>query len=110
MNTVELPESIIFNAQFDDITPVMEEDLEKIAKEHLIKFSDSYLKPFLTKPDATITVMMRMSKNKQEKYEGKFQFLLDGETFYRNNDVPFKEPYDVVNHAFKHLKEYLANK
>ena len=35
---------------------------------------------------------------------------MDGEEYTRNNNVPFKEPFDVVNHAFKHLKEYLANK
>ena len=49
-------------------------------------------------------------KNKQEKYTGTFDFVLDGTAYHRENDIPFKEPLDVVNHAFKHLKEFLAHK
>ena len=72
--------------------------------------SDSYLKPYFKKDDAKITLQLTFKKNKQEKFEGKFIFNLDGNEVIYSNDVPFSEPLDVVNHAFKRLKETLANK
>jgi hypothetical protein len=106
----ELPENIRIITKYENITPALEADLEALTKNNLLKYQDSYLKPYLTKTDAIITVSCTFSKNKQDKYEAKYKFNLDGKEYLRNNDVPFKEPFDVVNHAFKHLKEYLANK
>lgn len=107
----ELPTQINLIAKYTNITPGLEVQLETIARNHLLKFQDSYLKPYLLKPDAQVLVTINFTKNKQEKYEGRFQFVLDGkEFFYRNNDIPFKEPLDIINHAFQHLKEYLADK
>ena len=105
-----LPDALPLLSQYDNITPLLQEDVERTARNHLLKFQDSYFKTYLKKTDAKITTAMRFSKNKQEKYVGTFKFVLDGEEFFRSNEVPFKEPLDVVNHAFKHLKEYLANK
>ena len=96
--------------KYENITPALEQDIETVARNHLLKFQDSYLKPFLQKEDAIISVTYTFSKNKQERYEGKFNFIMDGKDFYRTNDIPFKEPIDLINHAFKHLKEHLANK
>lgn len=106
----QLPDNIKFHAQFDNMTDKLQADLEKLAREQLIKLSGSYLKPYVSKPNAVIKVSIRVIKNKIEKYEWKFHFTLDWEDFYWDNDVPFKEPLDVVSHAFKHLKEHLANK
>ncbi|MDP2669584.1 MAG: hypothetical protein Q8O99_00815 [bacterium] len=106
----ELPASINFISQYTDITSGLEQQIETIARNHLLKFQTSYLKPYLHKPDAQVIVTMYFSKNKQERYEGKFKFVFDSEEFYRTNDIPFKEPLDLVNHAFQHLKEYLADK
>ena len=105
-----LPENIILITKYDNITTALEADLEEITRNQLLKYQETYLKPFLKKTDAVIKVTGTFSKNKQEKYEWKYHFKLDGEEYTRNNNVPFKEPFDVVNHAFKHLKEYLANK
>ncbi len=93
-----------------EITEGLQTQLTKIANEHIEKFSDSYLKKIVEKDGAKGRVSMHILKNKQERYEGKFQFLLDDHDFYWDNDVPFKEPLDLVNHAFKHLKEHLASK
>ena len=71
---------------------------------------DSYLKPFFSKEDAEMKLNIHLEKNKQDKYEGKFIFHLDGKEIIYSNDVPFKEPLDVVNHAFKRLKEGLSAK
>jgi hypothetical protein len=105
-----LPENIKLITKYDNITPALEADLETITRNQLLKYTDSYLKPYLQKTDAEIKVTCTFTKNKQEKYEGRYIFNLDGKEFPWNNDVPFKEPLDVVNHAFKHLKEFLANK
>lgn len=106
----ELPASINLISQYSDLTSGLEHQIEVIARNHLLKFKESYLKPYLQKADAQIVVTIYFMKNKQEKYEGKFKFVLDHEEFYRTNDVPFKEPLDLVNHAFQHLKEYLADR
>lgn len=105
-----LPENIKLITKYENITPALEADIETITQNHLLKFQDSYLKPYLQKTDAIVMVTCTFTKNKQDLYEGKYNFDLDGKSFHRDNDVPFKEPFDVVNHAFKHLKEYLANK
>jgi len=93
-----------------EITEGLQTKLTKIAHDHIDKFSDSYLKKIVEKDGAKGRVSMHILKNKQDRYEGKFQFLLDDKDFYWDNDVPFKEPLDLVNHAFKHLKEHLASK
>lgn len=110
MTTLGLPDNIRLISKYENITPALQEDLEELTKNNLLKYEDSYLKPFLQKSDAVVTVTCSFTKNKQDKYEGKYKFNLDGKEYLRNNDVPFKEPFDVVNHAFKHLKEFLANK
>ena len=108
--TLELPENIRLISKYENITPALEADLETLTKNQLLKYQDSYLKPFLQKTDAIVTVTCTFTKNKQDKFEAKYKFNLDGKEYLWNNDVPFKEPFDVVNHAFKHLKEFLANK
>jgi hypothetical protein len=64
-----LPENIILITKYDNITPALEADLEEIARNQLLKYQDTYLKPFLKKTDAVIKVTGTFSKNKQEKYE-----------------------------------------
>lgn len=98
------------STQFVDMTDLLQEDIKKIAHEQIGKLTNSYFKSILQKPDAQIRLRLYMAKNKQGKFEGKFNAELDGDQFYRDTDVPFKEPFDVVSHAFKHLKEHLAKK
>ncbi len=70
---------------------------------------ESYFKKILKKEDAEIHITVHYTKNANEKYEGKFHFNLDWDDFHYHNDKPFVEPYDVISHAFKHLKEHLAD-
>lgn len=68
------------------------------------------MRAFLAKESAEIKLVVSMEKTKQDKYEATFSFYLDSDTpFVYSTDVPFKEPFDVVNHAFLRLKEYLAD-
>lgn len=102
-------ERIELISQFEGgITEGLQEKLKQIAQDHIEKFSESYFKKIFNKDDAQGRISMHITLNKQERYEGKFNFSLDSRSFYRQNDVPFKEPLDLVNHAFKHLKEHLA--
>ncbi len=101
--------TITLKTEFTNITPALQADLEKLAWEHLEKFRNSYFKSILKKTDAQIKVRFLLAKNKQDKYEGKFHADLDGNVFNWENDVPFKEPIDVLNHSFKHLKESLTD-
>ena len=64
-----LPENIILITKYDNITPALEADLEEITRNQLLKYQETYLKPFLKKTDAVIKVTGTFSKNKQEKYE-----------------------------------------
>lgn len=98
------------NHRFMNITEWLQETILNICNEHITKMSDSYLKPYFDKTDANIGLQLTFEKNKQEKFEGKFIFNLDGTEVIYSNDVPFVEALDVVNHAFKRLKESLANK
>ena len=95
---------------FVNITEGLEETIMNICNEHIEHMSDSYLKKFMEKEDAELKLNITFEKNKQDKYEGKFMFTLDGQEIMYSNDVPFKEPLDVVNHAFKRLKEALSSK
>ena len=86
------------------ITDWLKEDLEKISLDHVVKYQDSYLKRYVD-TSAEVHFHVRVEKNKQDKYICSFNVNVDGEKFHWDNDsVPFKEPYDVVNHAFKHFK------
>lgn len=95
-------------AEYVWLTDWLKEDLTNIAHQHIEKLQTSYLKKYL-QSDAEVTFHLRVEKNKQEKYECGFTVMIDGNKYHWSNDVPFKEPFDVVNHAFKHLKEHLAN-
>jgi len=101
---------IKLNHQFTgEMTEGLQEDLLSLVHEKIEFMSDSYFKPTLNKEDAEILIHTTMSKNHEGKYEGKFHFNLDGVEYHYQNDVPFVEPLDVVSHAFKHLKEQLAD-
>ena len=101
---------IVIMHRFTNLTEWLQTTILDICDDHFANMESSYLKPYIAKTDAKIKLHFSMEKNKKERYEGSFQFLIDGEEILYSNDVPFKEPLDVVNHAFKRLKEALANK
>ena len=109
MADIQLPNNFELRTEFVNITEGLSQDLTDIAHWHIEKRTDSYLKRYVDKEDAEAHFHLHVEKNSNNLYECKFNALLDGHKFYWNNDVPFKEPKDVVNHAFKHLKEHLSN-
>lgn len=73
---------------------------------------DGPLRPYLLKPDAEIKCVINMTKNKQDKYDGIISLYLDSTKpliYETDRDVPFRAPLDLVNHAFLHFKEHLAD-
>jgi len=104
-NNFELRTEYVWN-----ITDLLKEDLDKDALRHITNWQDSYLKKYIDKKDAEVHFHLRVEKVKGDRYECKFHCKLDGVPFDWANDQPFKSPHDVVNHAFKHLKEKLSHK
>ena len=62
---------------FVNVTEGLQETILNICNEHITKMSTSYLKPFMKKENAENELVMHFEKNKQDKYEGRFEFLLD---------------------------------
>ncbi len=108
MSDIILPDNFQLKTEYVWVTDNLKVDLDKIAHENMSRLLWNYFKKYVN-TDAEVHMHLRIEKNKQEKYECKTTIVYDGNQFYRSNDIPFKEPFDVVNHAFKHLKEHLAN-
>ena len=106
-----MDERVTVTIQFvGEFSEALQADIKKIAHEQAEKLTGSYFQTILKKEDALIRIRLHMEKTVQDKYEGKFNANLDGEIYRWDTDVPFRKPLDVVGHAFKHLKEDLANK
>jgi len=101
----------IISYQFVDV-PVEKQELVKgIVQKNLDVKMDSYLKKIYTKKNtAEIRIEYKITETKQKKYEWTFNFSFDGKTFLYTNKVAFKYIEDIVNHAFKHFKEFLSSK
>lgn len=110
MSDIILPHHFELRSEYVWLTDALKEDLDKEALKRINNWQDSYLKKYVDKADAEVRFHMRVEKVKGERYECKFHANLDGELFDWSNDQPFQKPDDVVNHAFKHLKEHLASK
>lgn len=109
MSDVILPSNFQLKSEYVGLTDWLKNDIDTIALQHIEKLQASYLKKYADKEDAKALFHMHIEKNKLEKYECTFNVNYDWNTFHWHNDVPFKEPFDVVNHAFKHLKEHIAH-
>lgn len=110
MSDIILPENFELKTEYVWLTEWLKEDLQKIALERIERLQVSYLKKYVD-TTAKVSFHLRVEKNKAEKFICSFNVIVDWERYHRDNDnIPFKEPYDIVSHAFKHFKEYLANK
>lgn len=101
--------SIKVSYNLEWMTDLLEEDLKDLVEKNIKEHQDSYLNKILSKKDAEIMIDVRIQKNKQEKYEWSVEFMLDWKKALYHTNVPFKNVTDVVNHAFKHLKEYISD-
>lgn len=102
--------NIKIHYNFENLTPGLESDIEALVVDNLQNKMDAYLNKVLSKKDSEGLIDIRITKNKQEKYEGSFEFVLDGIKYMYQNNSPFRDVIDLVNHAFDHLKETLADK
>lgn len=95
--------------KFQNVEPAVQDQVKKLVQINIDGKLDSYLKKiYKNKSDAEIRIEYKLSQNKQKKYECSFLFDFDGQNFMYESKVAFKFPEDLVNHAFKHFKEYLS--
>ncbi|MCX6825232.1 MAG: hypothetical protein NTY80_03315 [candidate division SR1 bacterium] len=99
----------VISYQFVDMPADKQETVKDIVQKNLEGKMDSYFKKiYANKDTAEIRIEYKIIENKQKKYEGSFNFNFDGKTFLYNNKIAFKFVEDIVNHAFKHCKEFLS--
>lgn len=111
MANMILPNNFEIRAEYiGDITDNLKTDFDNIAAKHVDNMSASYLKKYIDKADAEVHFHIRIEKSGDGRFECKFHVAYDWQTFDRHTGSPFKEPYDALNHGFKHFKEHLAQK
>lgn len=98
----------IISYQFIDVSTDKQEIVKEIVQKNLDVKMDSYLKKIYNKDTAEVRIEYKITETKQKKYEGVFNFSFDGKTFLYTNKIAFKYIEDIVNHAFKHFKEFLS--
>lgn len=109
MNTKQ---NIHVDYHLDGMTELLTQDIKTRVNHNLEHQVDAYLKKVLTKPDAQVKIKLNMqeqTKNKHTNYHASVLFNLDGHSFQYTTSEPFQNPRDLVNHAFKHLKEHLSH-
>jgi len=99
---------------FDGILDPLQESIKKYVGMNLYVNPEQdtpLLKPyfkkiFANKPDAHIIANIHITKTQAERFDGVFAFTVDGEPvrYERTGSESFKNPQDLVNHAFAHLK------
>ncbi len=94
--------------QFNNLTSTLQQKLTTITENKINQFSNSYFRRILKKNGAEIRIQLQMEKNKHDRYIGHVHFFMDNHQFRYHTDTPFKEPYDVIHHAFKRLKESMS--
>ncbi len=100
----------VVSYQFTDVPADKQELVKQIVQKNLDVKMDSYLKKIYTnKDEAEVRIEYKITENKQKKYQWSFNFTYDGKSFLYTNKIAFKYIEDIVNHAFKHFKEFLSN-
>lgn len=99
---------------FDGILEPLQESMKQYVNLNLYvnpEVSTPLLKPyfkkiFTNKPDAEVSVSVNVSKNKLDRFDGIFTFVVDGQAirYERQGNESFKSPIDLINHAFAHFK------
>lgn len=99
----------IISYKFANIDAKEQVLVKEIVEKNIKVKLDSYLKKIYSRNEnAEVRIDYTIQKNKQDKYEWSFMFLFDWESFPYRNNIAFKYVEDVVNHAFKHFKEFLS--
>lgn len=99
----------VISYQFVDVPTDKQEIVKDIVQKNLEGKMDSYFKKiYANKDTAEIRIDYKITETKQKKYTWSFNFNFDGHNFVYNNKISFKFVEDIVNHAFKHFKEFLS--
>lgn len=93
-----------------NISDIHKHEIKELIDKNLSSKMDSYLLPYRQR-NALISLIVRIEKNKRNKYDGVIKMLLDGKIFlYRTHGDGFRIVADIVNHAFDRFKEQLSHK
>ncbi|MFA7717287.1 MAG: hypothetical protein WC875_01055 [Candidatus Absconditabacterales bacterium] len=99
----------IVSYKFNDVPVEVQEQIKTLVQKNIDGKLDSYLKKiYKNKSSAIVRIDYKITCDKKKKYTGDFLFDFDGKNFIYENKVAFKFPEDVINHAFKHFKEFLS--
>ena len=102
-------DGVFVKYQFGEITDALKEDLKSLVEKNLQEKMSAYLAPIFEKEGAEIHLEYKIDKTANSLYSGIFSMAIDGQTLrYERED--FVKPDDLVNHAFDHFKESLAQK
>ncbi len=105
----DLSPAIKITTRYENLSEALSQDLDVRINERSAQFERSYFRSVLKKPGAEISISSVVSKNRHGRYTGNFYFMMDNKPFRYATETPFSEPLDIVNHAFKRLKEHLAS-
>jgi len=99
----------ILSYKFFNVPVEKQKIIKEIVEKNIDWKIDSYLKKIYgKKDDIEVRIDYKFLQNKQKKYECSFIFIFDGKNFTYNSKTPFKYPEDLVNHAFRHFKEFVS--
>jgi len=99
----------IISYKFANIDEAEQILIKEIVSKNIQVKLDSYLKKIYSRNEtAEVRIDYTIQKNKQDKYEWSFMFFFDWSSFPYRNNIAFKYVKDVVNHAFRHFKEFLS--
>ena len=100
--------NVIYN--MPNVTEALDKTIRDLVEYNLDNKMDSYFKKIFKKEDSKIEINVNIKKvEKQEKYESSFKFNIDW-SIYMYTPRLFRDPKDLVAHAFDHLKIEMSDK
>ncbi len=106
--------SVQVTYHFDGILEPLQQSIRKYVDLNLYvnpEVPSPLLKPyfkkiFTNKPEAEVSVGVNVVKNKSDRFDGIFTFVVDWQPirYERKWSDSFKNRTDLVNHAFNHFK------
>jgi len=103
------PSQPVVSYMFTEVPVEVQESIKLLTHKNIEGKLDSNIKKiYKNKANAEVRIDYKINQTKQKRYEGNFLFDFDGKSFVYESKVGFKFPEDLVNHAFKHFKEFLS--
>ncbi len=92
-----------------DTDPQVEASIKMYVQDNVDTKMDAYFKKILSHEDVRITIDVKIARHEDGRYDGTFIFILDGKEYTPYKREMFENVHDLVNHAFDHLKEQIAD-